>query len=449
LKAKNTLMRLNSLVNQIKKIPTAIYEGRITAVSGLIVEAIGAPQAMSLGSRAFVETPQGLARLEIVGFRDGNALMMPFDAVEGLRAGSLLTFEPSAPEISPSMNWLGRIIDAFGNAVDGKGNLPQGNSPILIKGAPPPSQNRVRVGSRIETGVRALDAFCAICRGQRMGIFAGSGVGKSVLMSMLAKGADTDVIVIGLIGERGREVREFIEDSLGEEGLRRSVLVVATSDESSLKRRQAAYTTMAVAEYFRDQGKQVFCLMDSVTRFAMAQREIGLAAGEPPTTKGYTPTVFAELPKLLERSGPGVANEHGVAGSITGLFTVLVDGGDHDEPVADAVRGILDGHLVLERAIADRGRYPAINILKSVSRLMPECHEPHERELIKAAKNALANYSDMEELIRLGAYRKGADPKIDRAIELNEPLETFLGQGKNERSTFDQTFADLQIILNQ
>lgn len=440
-------MRLRKLVNDINKLPTANFEGRVTAVNGLIVEAIGPPQAMSLGSRAFVETPQGLARLEIVGFRDGRALMMPFDAVEGLRAGSVLIFEPSAPTISPSMSWLGRIIDAFGNAIDGKGVLSHGVESILIKGSPPPSQNRTRVGSRIETGVRAMDAFCAICRGQRMGIFAGSGVGKSVLMSMLAKGADTDVIVIGLIGERGREVREFIEDSLGEEGLRRSVLVVATSDESSLKRRQAAYTTMAVAEYFRDQGKQVFCLMDSVTRFAMAQREIGLAAGEPPTTKGYTPTVFAELPKLLERSGPGVPLEDGRSGSITGLFTVLVDGGDHDEPVADAVRGILDGHMVLERAIADRGRYPAINILKSVSRLMPECHEPHERELIKEAKNALANYSDMEELIRLGAYRKGADLKIDRAIDLNEPLETFLSQGKNERSTFPETFEKLEAIL--
>ncbi len=440
-------MRMRQLVNSINSLNPVLYDGRISAVNGLIVEAIGPPQAMSLGSRAYVDTPQGIARLEIVGYRDGRALMMPFDAVEGLRAGSILHFEPNAPTISPSMAWLGRIVDAFGNPIDKKGDLPAGNEAKLIKGSPPPSQNRIRVGARIETGVRAMDAFCAICRGQRMGIFAGSGVGKSVLMSMLAKGADTDVIVIGLIGERGREVREFIEDSLGEAGLRRSVLCVATSDESSLKRRQAAYTTLAIAEYFRDQGLQVFCLMDSVTRFAMAQREIGLAAGEPPTTKGYTPTVFAELPKLLERAGPGVAGEDGRAGAITGLFTVLVDGGDHDEPVADAVRGILDGHMVLERSIADRGRYPAINILKSVSRLMPECHEPHERELIKEAKAALSNYSDMEELIRLGAYRRGADAKIDRAIELNEPLENFLGQGKNERSTFLETFALLENIL--
>ena len=439
-------MRLNILAKKINNLELVEYEGRVAAVNGLIIEAFGPPQAMSLGARAYVENQQN-TRLEVVGYRDGRALLMPFDSVEGLRAGTKLIFRPSQPVINPSNSWLGRIINSFAEPIDNKGPLIEGTDPVFVKNTPPPAQDRVRVGDRIETGVRALDAFCAICRGQRMGIFAGSGVGKSVLMSMLARGAESDVIVIGLIGERGREVREFIEDSLGEEGLKRSVLVVATSDESSLKRRQAAYTTMAVAEYFRDQGKQVFCLMDSVTRFAMAQREIGLAAGEPPTTKGYTPTVFAELPKLLERSGPGAPLEDGSAGAITGLFTVLVDGGDHDEPVADAVRGILDGHLVLERAIADRGRYPAINILKSVSRLMPECHSPEEQGLIKEAKNAMANFSDMEELIRLGAYRMGADAKTDRAIALSEPLEAFLSQGKHERSTFPETFEKLENIL--
>lgn len=441
-------MKLSDLTNSIKNLNTVTYEGNIVAVSGLIVEAEGPPNAMSLGARASLIMNGETKRLEVVGYRDGRALMMPFDSVEGIRAGTKLLFEPSAPTISPSMSWLGRIIDAFGNEIDNKGSLAEGDKPILIKAIPPPAQSRVRVGMRMETGIKTIDAFCALCEGQRMGIFAGSGVGKSVLMSMLAKGASADVIVIGLIGERGREVREFIEDTLGEEGLKRSVLVVATSDESSLKRRQAAYTTLAVAEYFRDEGKQVLCLLDSVTRFAMAQREIGLAAGEPPTTKGYTPTVFAELPKLLERAGPGAIQPNGNIGAITGLFTVLVDGGDHDEPIADAVRGILDGHLVLERAIADRGRYPAINILKSVSRLMPECHEPDERELIKQAKRALANFSDMEELIRLGAYRKGSDPSTDLAIELNEPLEEFLSQGKNERYSFFETFRNLQEILN-
>ncbi len=441
-------VRLADLAETLKRQDHTRYEGRIVAVKGLMVEASGPPQAMALGARAIVEAAEGYARLEIVGYRDGRALLMPFETVEGLRAGASLVFEGTSPMIAPSSAWLGRVIDAFGNPVDGGPPVPDGSHPRLLRGVPPPAHTRVRVGDRMETGIRAIDAFCALCQGQRMGIFAGSGVGKSVLMSQLAKGAAADVVVIGLIGERGREVKEFVEDTLGTEGLRRSVVVVATSDESSLKRRQAAYTTLAVAEHFRDQGLQVLCLFDSVTRFAMAQREIGLATGEPPTTKGYTPTVFAELPKLLERAGPGASTGGDKIGSITGLFTVLVDGGDHDEPVADAVRGILDGHLVLERAIAERGRFPALNILKSVSRLMPECHAPEEQVLVRDAKRALAAYSDMEELIRLGAYRRGADPGTDRAIALAEPLEEFLSQGKQERTAFDETFQRLSDIMS-
>jgi flagellum-specific ATP synthase len=441
-------MRLSALAETLASLEPDRFEGRVAAVGGLIVEAVGPPQAMALGARAVVDTASGPARLEVVGFRDGRALMMPFEAVEGLRAGSRLTFEAAAPTIRPSRAWLGRIVDAFGEPVDGGGALPSGRGARLIRGSPPPAHTRVRVGARMETGVRALDVFCALCAGQRMGIFAGSGVGKSVLMSMLARGAAADVIVIGLIGERGREVREFIEDTLGPEGLRRSIVVVATSDESSLKRRQAAYTTLAIAEHFRDEGAHVLCLLDSVTRFAMAQREIGLAAGEPPASKGYTPTVFAELPRLLERAGPGAPrHDDGKAGAITGLFTVLVDGGDHDEPVADAVRGILDGHLVLERAIAERGRYPAINVLKSVSRLMPDCHAPHERDLVKEARRAMAAFADMEELVRLGAYRRGADLATDRAIALSEPLEAFLSQAKDERTPFTESFQQLEAVL--
>jgi flagellum-specific ATP synthase len=440
-------VRLADLAQTLKRQDHTRYEGRIVAVKGLMVEASGPPQAMALGARAIVEAAEGYARLEIVGYRDGRALLMPFETVEGLRAGASLVFEGTSPMIAPSSAWLGRVIDAFGNPVDGGPLVPAGSHPRLLRGVPPPAHTRVRVGERMETGIRAIDAFCALCQGQRMGIFSGSGVGKSVLMSQLAKGAAADVVVIGLIGERGREVKEFVEDTLGSEGLRRSVVVVATSDESSLKRRQAAYTTLAVAEHFRDQGLQVLCLFDSVTRFAMAQREIGLATGEPPTTKGYTPTVFAELPKLLERAGPGAPTGGDQIGSITGLFTVLVDGGDHDEPVADAVRGILDGHLVLERAIAERGRFPALNILKSVSRLMPECHAPDEQILVRDAKRALAAYSDMEELIRLGAYRRGADPGTDRAIALAEPLEEFLSQAKQERTTFAETFQRLSDIM--
>jgi flagellum-specific ATP synthase len=293
-----------------------------------------------------------------------------------------------------------------------------------------------------------MNAFATCCRGQRLGVFAGSGVGKSVLLSMLAREADCDAVVVGLIGERGREVREFIEETLGEQGLKRAILVVATSDEPALMRRQAAYMTLAVAEYLRDQDQDVLCLMDSVTRFAMAQREIGLAAGEPPTTKGYTPTVFGELPKLLERAGPGPVRPDGsVAGAITGLFTVLVDGDDHNEPIADAVRGILDGHIVMERAIADRGRFPAINVLKSISRTMPGCQRPFEREIVAKARQTLAAYSDMEELIRIGAYRTGSDAIVDRAIRLNPALEAFLGQDKDEATTLEDGFQRLETIM--
>jgi flagellum-specific ATP synthase len=263
-----------------------------------------------------------------------------------------------------------------------------------------------------------------------------------VLLSMLARNVDADVSVIGLVGERGREVQEFLQDDLGDEGLARSVVVVATSDEPALMRRQAAYLTLAIAESFRDDGKDVLCLMDSVTRFAMAQREIGLSAGEPPTAKGYTPTVFTELPKLLERAGPGMDE-----GTITGIFTVLVDGDDHNEPVADAVRGILDGHIVMERAIAERGRYPAINVLKSVSRTMPKSAHPDYLPVITRARQVMATYADMEELIRLGAYRAGSSEEVDEAIRLHKPLESFLGQAKDEASGLMEGYQRLAQIL--
>jgi flagellum-specific ATP synthase len=310
------------------------------------------------------------------------------------------------------------------------------------RNSPPPAHSRKRVGAPLDLGVRSLNTFLTCCRGQRMGIFAGSGVGKSVLLSMLARNADADVSVIGLIGERGREVQEFLQEDLGEEGLARAVVVVATSDEPALMRRQAAYLTLSISEFFRDEGKDVMCMMDSVTRFAMAQREIGLSVGEPPTAKGYTPTVFTELPKLLERAGPGM-NE----GSITGIFTVLVDGDDHNEPVADAVRGILDGHIVMQRGIAERGRYPAINILKSVSRTMPRSCDPAYLPTITRARQIMATYADMEELIRLGAYRAGSSPEVDEAIRLHEPLEAFLRQRKEEVASLTSGYQQLQQIV--
>ncbi|HEX3701399.1 MAG TPA: flagellar protein export ATPase FliI [Phenylobacterium sp.] len=440
---------MQSLTAAVERLDPLTVSGRVAAVQGLLIEARGGLSRLAVGARAEIDR-YGAPPLpaEVVGFRETRALLMPFGPVEGVAPGAEIRIEPQGSAVRPSKAWLGRIIDAFGQPIDGKGPLPQGAVPYGLRAAPPAAHARDRVGDRLDLGVRAMNIFTTCCRGQRLGVFAGSGVGKSVLLSMLAKNAECDAVVVGLIGERGREVREFIEETLGEEGLKRAVVVVATSDEPALKRRQAAYMTLAVAEFLRDQDLEVLCLMDSVTRFAMAQREIGLAAGEPPTTKGYTPTVFTELPKLLERAGPGPVRPDGTrAGPITGLFTVLVDGDDHNEPIADAVRGILDGHIVMERAIAERGRFPAINVLKSISRTMPGCQHPHERELVTAARQALSAYSNMEELIRIGAYRAGSDPQIDRAIVLNPALEAFLAQDKDDAMGLETAFARLADIL--
>ncbi|WP_334162251.1 flagellar protein export ATPase FliI [Phenylobacterium sp.] len=442
---------MQSLVAAVERLDPLSVSGRVAAVNGLLIEARGGLSRLAVGARAEI-TRHGEVPLsaEVVGFRETRALLMPFGPVEGVAPGAEIRIEPQGSAVRPTKAWLGRIIDAFGEPIDGLGPLPHGLASYPLKAPPPAAHARARVGERLDLGVRSMNVFTTCCRGQRLGVFAGSGVGKSVLLSMLAKNADCDAVVVGLIGERGREVREFIEETLGEEGLRRAVVVVATSDEPALKRRQAAYMTLAIAEFFRDQDMEVLCLMDSVTRFAMAQREIGLAAGEPPTTKGYTPTVFTELPKLLERAGPGPIRPDGTqAGPITGLFTVLVDGDDHNEPIADAVRGILDGHIVMERAIAERGRFPAINVLKSISRTMPGCHLPHEREIVTAARRSLSAYSNMEELIRIGAYRAGADPDVDRAIQLNPALEAFLSQSPDEATGLEASFAQLSQILNE
>jgi flagellum-specific ATP synthase len=368
---------------------------------------------------------------------------MPLGPLDGITLGARADFEDRPPAIHPCRAWLGRVVDGFGVAMDGKGALPQGAKAYPLKAPPPLATTRARVGEKLDMGIRALNTFTTCCAGQRMGIFAGSGVGKSTLMAMLARNSNADAIVIGLVGERGREVKEFIEDDLGAEGLARSVVVAATSDAPALVRRQAAYVAMSVAESLRDQGMNVLLLMDSVTRFAMAQREIGLSAGEPPASKGYTPTVFTELPRLLERAGPGPEG----SGSITGLFTVLVEGDDHNEPVADAVRGILDGHIVLERAIAERGRFPAINILKSVSRAMPGCNAPDEQALVLQARRPLTVYEDMAELIRLGAYRAGTNPEVDEAVRLYPQLEAFLTQRKDEVATLAEGYDALSAIM--
>jgi flagellum-specific ATP synthase len=436
---------MQALIRAVAETPSIRTYGRVAGVQGLLVEVAGTADSLAIGTRLKLEGGRnGSIAAEVVGFRNGHALVLPFAQLDGVRMGCKAWVEAEAAELHPARGWLGRVINALGEPVDGKGPLPFGPAAYRLRGTPPAAHARSRVGAKIDLGVRVINQFTTACQGQRLGIFAGSGVGKSVLLSMLARNTEADVVVIGLVGERGREVQEFLEDDLGPEGLARSVVVVATSDESALMRRQAALATLSTAEYFRDQGLQVLCLMDSVTRFAMAQREIGLASGEPPATRGYTPSVFAELPRLLERAGPGVQG----SGSITGLFTVLVEGDDHNEPVADAVRGILDGHIVLERAIAERGRYPAVNVLRSISRTMPGCNRPEEQKLIDEARRVLATYDNMAELIRLGAYRAGADADVDVAIKLFPKLDAFMRQGKTESANLDDGYKQLAAILS-
>ena len=430
-----------------------------------MLEVGGLAGAATIGARLRLAGHDGPVEAEVTAIDGERAAAMAFDPTDALVSGTAAELLRGHNALKPCAGWLGRVIDGLGRPLDGKGPLRQGARPSPFRAAPPPAAARARVGPRLATSVRALDLFAPLCEGQRLGLFAGSGVGKSVLLSMLARWADCDVAVIGLIGERGREVQEFITDDLGPAGLARSVVVVATSDAPAVLRRQAALATLAVAEHFRDEGLRVLCLMDSVTRFAMAQREIGLASGEPPATRGYTPSVFAELPRLLERAGPGLAVEglagKGLAGkrlagedlagrgSITGLFTVLVDGDDHDEPIADTVRGILDGHVVLTRRIAERGRYPAIDLLKSVSRTLPDCLCPADNAIRLAARAILSTWADMEELVRLGAYTPGASAEVDRAILLAPRIEALVSQGKGDRGDPALDFAALAAILEE
>jgi len=437
---------VKNIINEVGRLPDFEIYGQVAAVVGLLVEVSGVEGVFSIGDHCdIVRRDKRRIACEVVGFREDRALLMPFGPLEGVSLGSRVEVGVTEPILYPNEGWLGRVINAFGEPIDGKGPMPCGNRGYPIQNDPPPAHKRQRVGGKIDLGVRVMNTFLTCCRGQRMGIFAGSGVGKSTLLSMMARHTEAQVSVIGLIGERGREAREFIEDDLGEDGLARSVVIVATSNEAPLLRRQAAYTTLAVAEYFRDQKNDVLCLMDSVTRFAMAQREISLSVGEPPASKGYTPSVFSELPRLLERAGPGQDGQ----GSITGLFTVLVEGDDHNEPISDAVRGILDGHVVLDRAIAERGRFPAVNVVKSISRTMPDCNTDEQNALISKARRYLSTYDDMAELIRLGAYRKGTDPEVDAAIHYFGPIEAFLSQIKSDHTSLEEGYAQLAAVLNQ
>jgi flagellum-specific ATP synthase len=419
-----------------------------TALSGRVVRTIGMTAAVAglpapVGALVEIERQSGGAILgEVIGFDKSLTLVYPFGEVAGLRHGSRVRLKKTTRFLSVGEQLLGRIVDAHGRAIDG--HLP----PVLrertrLERKPPSAVERPRIDTPLSTGVRAIDGLLTCGRGQRMGIFAGSGVGKSVTLGMMAKYTSADVNVIGLVGERGREVNEFLERDLGPEGLSRSVVVVATSDEPALLRVQAALTATAIAEHFRDRGLDVLLMMDSLTRFAMAQREIGLAAGEPPTTRGYPPSVFAMLPRLVERAG------RTATGSITAFYTVLVEGDDTNEPVSDTVRGLLDGHTILSRRLAGRGHYPAVEVLESISRLMNDIASQEHRAAAQVVRELLSAYHDHEDLISIGAYRAGANPTVDIAIAMLPELQRFLRQNIDEQSSVNQAREELLKLMQK
>jgi flagellum-specific ATP synthase len=433
-------------------VPPLTLFGKISAVSALAVECVGLSQHLAVGDRVWLEGRGGVDVLaEIVAAGPDGVRAAPFGRTQGLRAGARVRAAAGGGSngLAPCEGWLGRVIDPLGRPADGFSALPRGDVLRALRAPPPQAIARARLGPPIDLGVRVLNCFATCRTGQRLGLFAGSGVGKSTLLSMLARHTQCDVAVLALVGERGREVREFIEDDLGPDGLARSVVVVATSDAPPLLRREAAYTAMTVAEHFCAEGKSVLLLMDSVTRFCLALRELGLAAGEPPATRGYPPSVFAELPLLLERAGPGEMRPDGSAGQITALFTVLVEGGDHDEPVADAVRGILDGHVVLERRIGEGGRYPAVDVLRSLSRAASGCLDATQAALVREARAAMALYADMADMVRLGAAKPGADPVLDRAMRIVPRIETMLTQGRHEPTGIAASFALLAAAMKE
>lgn len=441
--------RMNAATAEIGHLSRARLDGRVAAVSGLAVEVAGLSRHVAVGDRIdLVGRAGGDVAAEIVGFRGGVCHAMTYGAGDGLGPGMLAHagFPPVAGGLCVADGWIGRVIDPLGRPLDAKGPLPRGPLARMVRAAPPAATGRARLGARLDLGVRALNLFTTCRQGQRLGLFAGSGVGKSTLLSMLARHTACDVAVLALVGERGREVREFLEDDLGAEGLARSVVVVATSDMPPLMRREAANAAMTVAEHFRDAGLSVLLLMDSVTRFCQALREIALSTGEPPATRGYPPSVFAELPRLLERAGPGEQREGG-AGHITALFTVLVEGDDHNEPVADAVRAILDGHVILDRRIGERGRYPAVDVLRSLSRAVPGCNSEEENALTRRARAILAVQDDMADLVRLGAYRPGTDPVVDEAVALAPRIEAVLRQTRGQATSLEDSFDQLRTAM--
>lgn len=416
-------------------------KGKVTKIVGLTVESVG-PDA-SINDVCLISTRDGriTVRAEVIGFRDENLLLMPYEDITGIGVGSMVINLNEPLLVGVGKELLGKALDGLGNPLDGSTVLTSQSYPV---DAPAPDPlDRILISEILPLGVKAVDGLLTLGKGQRIGIFAGSGVGKSTLLGMFARNTKADINVIALIGERGREVREFIERDLGEEGLRRSVLVIATSDKPALIRKKAAKTATAIAEYFRDQGKDVLLMMDSLTRFSMAQREIGLASGEPPVSRGYPPSVYSEMPKLLERAG------NSAKGSITGLYTVLVDGDDFNEPIADTARGILDGHIILSRSLAHKNHYPAIDILQSISRVMSSIADRGHKVAAGQMKMVMATYQEAEDLINIGAYKAGSNKNIDYAIEKIDAVNSFLCQETDEKVSLADTLAQLESIFSE
>jgi flagellum-specific ATP synthase len=432
---------LDKYTSVLSSIDPIKYTGNVHKVQGLLVESHGPLAIVGEVCQIDIEARGEPVWAEVVGLRDRTVQLMPYDAMEGIEVGTRVIASGAALSVPVSERLLGRIVDAMGKPMDGRGDV-GGEESRSIFGSPPNVLTRRRISEPIATGIRSVDGLITVGKGQRMGIFSGSGVGKSTLLGMIARNTSADVNVIALIGERGREVREFIENDLGPEGLARSVVVVASSDRPPLARIRGAYVATTIAEYFRDRGRDVMLLFDSVTRFARAQREIGLATGEPPANRGYTPSVFSTLPKLLERAGTSER------GTITAFYAILVEGDDLDEPVSDTVRGILDGHIVLSRALAERAHYPAVDVLRSISRLAPTVTDPNTKRAAALIRRNMAIYAEAEDLINVGAYVRGSNDDIDRAIELMGPINGFLTQAIEEKAELAESFARVAEIID-
>lgn len=430
----------DGLVDAVKRSQTVSHIGKIENIVGMAIEASGRKASIGDISMIYNENEKKQVYAETVGFKDDKILLMPYENIKGISAGSFVKNTGECLKIPVGDFLRGRIIDAMGRPMDDLGDFKVDSYYSVDKSSTNPL-TRPAIAEKMEFGVKAIDGFLTIGKGQRMGIFAGSGVGKSTLLGMIAKNVKTDINVIALVGERGREVREFIEKDLGEEGLKRSVLVVATSDQPAMLRMKCPMVATAIAEYFKDQGKNVLLMMDSLTRFAMAQREIGLAIGEPPIARGYTPSIYAEMPKLLERSG------NFQEGSITGIYTVLVEGDDTNEPISDTVRGIIDGHIVLTRKLANSNHFPAIDVNASISRLMTSIVTPEHRMCASKLRDILSIYEKNSDLISIGAYKSGTNPKLDFAISKIDKLNEFLKQGIHEKFSYEETMEQMEAIL--